>query len=149
MLGFEESAVDLDFVNFNARIHPDDLDKTLDEKIRNAPFGADLFQTKYRVRAKNGYYIWIEAVAGLVRDPVDGKPAKVVGLCRNIQDEMTALESISISERNLRRSQAAARIGSFHLRLDTGVSTLSAEMIEPARLEEARPCRRRSACSNR
>ncbi|MBL8893234.1 MAG: PAS domain-containing protein, partial [Rhizobiales bacterium] len=137
MLGFEEGAVDLDFVNFNARIHPDDLDKTLDEKIRNAPFGADLFQTKYRVRAKNGGYIWIEAVAGLVRDPVDGKPAKVVGLCRNIQTEMTALESISVSERNLRRSQAAARIGSFHLRLDTGASTLSAEMIELLELKSS------------
>jgi signal transduction histidine kinase len=130
VLGFEDGAVDLDFVNFNASIHPDDLDKTLDEKIRNAPFGADLFQTKYRVRARNGSYIWIEAVAGLVRDPVDGKPAKVVGLCRNIQSEMTALESISVSERNLRRSQAAARIGSFHLRLDSGASTLSAEMID-------------------
>lgn len=130
MLGFDEGAVDLDFVNFNARIHSDDLDKTLDEKIRNAPFGADLFQTKYRVRARNGSYIWIEAVAGLVRDPIDGKPAKVVGLCRNIQDQMTALETISVSERNLRRSQAAARIGSFHLRLDTGNSTLSAEMID-------------------
>ena len=130
MLGFEDGAVDLDFVNFNARIHPDDLDKTLDEKIRNAPFGADLFQTKYRVRAKNGSHIWIEAVAGLVRDPVDGKPAKVVGLCRNVQGEMTALENISLSERNLRRSQAAARVGSFHLRLDSGTSTLSAEMVD-------------------
>ncbi|MBL8908518.1 MAG: response regulator [Rhizobiales bacterium] len=130
MLGFEEGAGDLDYVNFNARIHPDDLDKTLDEKIRNAPFGADLFQTKYRVRTRSGSYLWIEAVAGLVRDPVDGKPAKVVGLCRNIQSEMMALESISLSERNLRRSQAAARIGSFHLRLDNGSSTLSAEMID-------------------
>jgi len=137
MLGFQRDAIDLDFVNFNARIHPDDLDKTLDEKIRNAPFGADQFQTKYRVRAKDGNYIWIEAVAGLIRDPVDGKPAKVVGLCRNIDDQMVALEKIRLSERNLRRSQAAAKIGSFHLRLDNGTSVLSTEMIVLLELEES------------
>jgi signal transduction histidine kinase len=89
------------------------------------------------VRSKNGEYIWIEAVAGLVRDPIDGKPAKVVGLCRNINDQMVALEKIRLSERNLRRSQAAAKIGSFHIRLESGFSKLSAEMTALLGLEDA------------
>ena len=148
MLGFEEGAVDLDFVNFNARIHPDDLDKTLDEKIRNAPFGADLFQTKYRVRARNGAYIWIEAVAGLVRDPVDGKPAKVVGLCRNIQErddgarkhQPQRAQSAALAGRGQdRQLPSAAR----HRRLDAfGGNDRS------ARTEELRLCRRRLPCSS-
>jgi signal transduction histidine kinase/CheY-like chemotaxis protein len=137
LLGMVRDAPGLDFISFNDRVHPDDTGKTLDEKIRSAPFGADLFQTKYRVRAENGDYIWIESVAGIMRDPVSGKPAKVVGLCRNINDLMSVLEKIRLSERNLKRSQAAAKLGSFLLKTDTNTSKLSAEMIALLDLEDA------------
>jgi signal transduction histidine kinase len=137
LLGVVRDAPGLDFLSFNDRVHPDDKGKTLDEKIRSAPFGADLFQTKYRVRAENGEYIWIESVAGVMRDPVDGKPWKVVGLCRNINDQMVVLEKIRLSERNLKRSQAAAKLGSFLLKTDTNTSKLSAEMIALLDLEDA------------
>ena len=137
LLGMVRDTSGLDFITFNERVHPDDKGKTLDEKIRTAPFGADLFQTKYRVRAENGDYIWIESVAGIIRDPIDGKPSKVVGLCRNINEQMVVLEKIRLSERNLKRSQAAARLGSFLLKTDNNTSKLSAEMIALLDLEEA------------
>jgi nitrogen-specific signal transduction histidine kinase/CheY-like chemotaxis protein len=137
LLGFERSDPKLDFDRFNERVHPDDLDKTLDEKIRSAPFGADLFQTKYRVKAANGEYLWIESVAGVVRDPASGKPAKTVGLCRNINDQMNVLEKIRMSERNLKRSQAAAQLGSFILRIDAESSKLSSEMVALLGLDDA------------
>lgn len=137
LLGMVRDVPDLDFMGFNQRVHPEDQGKTLDEKIRSAPFGADLFQTKYRVRAENGDFIWIESVAGIVRDPTTGKPAKVVGLCRNINDQMVALEKIRLSERNLKRSQAAAKLGSFLLKTDNNTSKLSAEMITLLDLDDA------------
>ncbi len=137
LLGMVREDPSLSFLSFNDRVHPEDKHKTLDEKIRSSPFGADLFQTKYRVRAENGEYIWIESVAGIIRDPVSGKPTKVVGLCRNINDQMVVLEKIRMSERNLKRSQAAAKLGSFLLKTDTNTSKLSAEMITLLDLDEA------------
>jgi signal transduction histidine kinase/CheY-like chemotaxis protein len=136
LLGMVRDAPGLDFTGFNSRIHPEDVSKTLDEKIRTAPFGADLFQTKYRVRAENGDYIWIESVAGIIRDPVTGKPSKVVGLCRNINDQMVVLEKVRLSERNLKRSQAAAKLGSFLLKTDTNTSKLSTEMVTLLELDD-------------
>ncbi|MCA0434014.1 MAG: PAS domain-containing protein [Proteobacteria bacterium] len=118
----------LNFKTFNDLIHPEDRDKTLDEKIRKAPFGTDMFQTRYRVRTVSGSYTWVESLAGVVRDPVTGKPSKAIGLCRNIDDQMVALERLKNSEKNFRRTQAAAKLGSFSLRLDSNVSRLSAEM---------------------
>ena len=118
----------LNFVSFNDRIHPEDADKAIDLKIKNAPFGNDIFQTRYRVKTGVGNYAWIETVAGLIRDPATGKPVKVVGLCRNVDDQMITLERLKNSELMLKRTQAVSHLGSFKLRVESGVSRLTAEM---------------------
>jgi PAS domain S-box-containing protein len=137
ILGLDHDASQLDFDKFNDRVHPEDRSKTLDEQIRNAPFGADVFQTKYRVLNKAGEYVWIESVAGVIRDPESGKPQKVVGLCRNINEQMLSLEKLSLSERNLRRSQSAAKLGSFVYRIASNTARFSREMVALLGLADA------------
>ncbi len=129
LLDFERGSLELNFNTFNDFVHPDDREKTLDGQIKTAPFGSDMFQTRYRVKQKSGGYIWIESIAGIIRNPIDGKPVKCVGLSRNIGDQMVALEKMQASERVLRRSQQAARLGSFTINVETGVNRLSNEMI--------------------
>jgi PAS domain S-box-containing protein len=127
----------LNFHSFNTLIHPEDVDKTIDEKIKRAPFGTDIFQTRYRVKTTAGKYVWIESIAALSRNPGSGKPLKCVGLCRNIDAQMVALERLRSSEHNLKRTQAAARIGSFSLRVESGVSRLTAELASLIGMEDA------------
>ncbi len=137
ILGLGRNDPNLDFNSFNRRIHVDDLDKTLEKKIKSATFGTEFFQTRYRVQMQNGEYAWIESIAGVVYDPANGKHIKCVGLCRNVNDQMAALERMRNSERNLKRSQEAAKLGSFSLRVETNVSRLSTEMASLIGLEDA------------
>ena len=137
LLGFERGNQDLNFSAFNALVHPDDQDKTLDDQIKTAPFGSDMFQTRYRVRNSQGNYVWLESIAGVIRSPVDGKPIKCVGLSRNISEQMAALEKMQASERILKRSQRAARLGSFTVNVETGHSRLSTEMIALIGMDDA------------
>ncbi len=137
LLGFERGSKDLNFTSFNEYVHPDDRDKTLDGQIKTAPFGSDMFQTRYRVHAKSGDYVWIESIAGVIRNPTDGKPEKCVGLSRNISDQMASLDRMQASERVLKRSQQAARLGSFTIKANTGASRLSGEMIALIGMDEA------------
>jgi PAS domain S-box-containing protein len=137
IFGHKVGAQDLDFNSFNELIHPEDRDKTLSEKIRKAPFGADVFQTRYRVKTSSGKYVWIESLAGVIRNPGDGEPRKAIGLCRNIDEQMVALERLKVSERNFKRTQAAARLGSFSLRNESGVSRLSQEMAALIGMQDA------------
>lgn len=129
LLGYDRGSKDLNFNSFNDLVHPDDRDRTLDDQIKSSPFGSDMFQTRYRVRNRAGHYMWIESIAGVIRSPIDGKPAKCVGLSRDISDQMAALEKMQASERVLKRSQRAARLGSFTINAETGQNRLSAEMI--------------------
>jgi two-component system, cell cycle sensor histidine kinase and response regulator CckA len=50
---------------------------------------------------------------------------------------MAALDRMRNSERNLKRTQEAARLGSFSLRIETNVSRLSTEMASLIGMEEA------------
>jgi signal transduction histidine kinase len=128
LMGFPRGSGDLNFESFNLRIHPDDQDKTLEHKLLNTPFGADVIQSRYRVRMADNEFIWIESVAGVIRDPVTGKPVRCVGLCRNVNDQMATLERLRASERTMKRTQQAARLGSFSINNETGVSRMSSEM---------------------
>jgi PAS domain S-box-containing protein len=135
--GYGQSDRKLDFNSFNELVHPDDKTQTLSEKISKLPFGQEIVQSRYRVRSKVGKYIWIESVAYIVRDPMTGLPSKCVGLCRNIDDQMVGLDRLKTSERTLKRTQAAAQLGSFALRVDSGVSRLTAELAELIGLGDA------------
>ncbi|MBG1231279.1 hybrid sensor histidine kinase/response regulator [Aestuariivirga litoralis] len=127
----------LDYRSFNSLIHPEDLDKSIDEKIAHAPFGTDVFHTRYRVKTRSGKYAWIECLAAVVRDPASGRPKKCVGLCRNIDNEMLTLDRLKNSELMLKRSQSVSHIGSFKLRLESGVSRLTAELAAMIGLADA------------
>ena len=137
LLGFDRDSKELNFYSFNDHIHPDDKDKTLDAMINEAPFGLDTFQTRYRVMTKSGTYAWIESIAGVIRSPIDGIPAKCVGLSRDLGDQMAAVERLQESERMLRRSQQAARLGSFTIDVASGNTRLSQEMIVLIGMAEA------------
>ncbi len=130
VFGLNVDGVKLDFNNFNQLIHVEDRDNTLEEKIRTAPFGQEVFQTRYRVKTTAGKYEWIETIAGIVRDPKSGRPIKCVGLCRNIDAQMVSLERLKLSERTLKRTQSVAKIGSFSLRVESNVSRLTSEMAD-------------------
>ena len=127
----------ISYLSFQTLIHPDDLLKSINTKIEEAPSGTDVFQTRYRIKTSNGKYAWIETVASLVRDSITNKPKKCVGLCRNIDHEMLTMDRLRNSELMLKRTQAVSHIGSFKLRIESGVSRLTAELAAMIGLAEA------------
>ena len=130
MLAFSPGDPDLNYRSWNERVHQDDAKKTIDHSLTTSGNHVDQWQTKYRVRTRDEKYIWVEVIAGVLRDAMDGKPTKVIGLARNITEQMNAFERLRFSERNLRRSQAAARLGSWVYQIDSGIVKLSDEMLE-------------------
>jgi signal transduction histidine kinase len=128
LLGYESSERYIDFTAYSHLIHPDDRGESLDRKIASAPPDRDVFQSRMRVKTKSGSYAWIESVASVSRDPATRMPLKVVGLSKNVDDQMSAMERLKTSEKTLKRTQSATQIGSFSLRVETGASRVTAEL---------------------
>jgi two-component system, cell cycle sensor histidine kinase and response regulator CckA len=137
MFGYERDDRRIEFHGINELIHQDDRANSINTLIQHAPFGQDVFQSRYRVRSKSGKYIWIESVASVIRNTVDGHVVKCVGLCRDIQEQMTSLERLRNSERMLKRTQAATQLGSFTVRVADGSARISAEMAALIEMADA------------
>jgi PAS domain S-box-containing protein len=137
LLGYETDDRFIDFTAYSHLLHPDDRSESLERKISNAPAGQDVFHSKARVKTKSGQYAWIESVASVTRDAVSRQPLKIVGLSKNVDDQMRALDRLKTSERTLKRTQAATKIGSFSLRVDTGASRVTAELADLIGLADA------------
>ena len=66
-----------------ALVHPDDRLKA-EAVVRELCSTAAEVTMEYRVRQRNGGYIWVEANLCVVRDPVTGAPSGILDIVRNI-----------------------------------------------------------------
>lgn len=89
--------------DWEAMIHPDDLDKLRLAKARicTEP-GKQFFEIECRVRRKDGNYAWILDRGYVVRNP-DGKPARLIGASQDITEKKRAEQQLK--EEQLRRQR--------------------------------------------
>lgn len=92
MLGYTEADV-LKFVSytdFTDRLHPDDYDKTMEAMQAHIEGRADIYETKYRIKAADGHYVLLYdrgrivgrkgdeiAIAGIVIDVTQHTPDNI------------------------------------------------------------------------
>jgi PAS domain S-box-containing protein len=95
LIGYTPTEAGTDLNWWSDRIHPDDLPRvTADCETSMAQ--QDRFAVEYRVRHRQGHYIWVLDHAVALRD-AEGRLVRVVGSTRDISDR-------KLSEENLRRS---------------------------------------------
>ncbi|MEO1162276.1 MAG: PAS domain S-box protein [Chloroflexota bacterium] len=79
-----------------ALVHPDDIQRTRDEAHKQALAGEEVTRVAYRLRCKNGRYVWVESAAVPIFDE-DGEIERILSTTRNIterkQAEMMVLEN--------------------------------------------------------
>lgn len=85
-------------------LHPDDV-----KRVKVGPYtavirGENVDGTEYRLRRRDGRYIWLQAIITPV--VIDGKVVSVQSVSRDITQQKIAQEKIKASERNYRRLAA-------------------------------------------
>ena len=82
-------------------LHPEDRDKTA-AAIRSLGEHGGSATIAYRVRHKNGGYVFIETLARLVPHPEDGGPPEIVYSGRDVSARVRAEHALSMSEARMR-----------------------------------------------
>ncbi|MBD2676471.1 MULTISPECIES: PAS domain-containing protein [Nostoc] len=90
------------------RIHPDDLSMVTDEFIASMATG-NRYSVKYRVRHKDGRYLWVQDKGFAVRD-ANGQVVRVVGASTDITEQQAALHDRQQAETKLRESEERIRL---------------------------------------
>lgn len=106
--------------------HPEDI-MSLGELIERAIKGEKVDRYMYRIRHKDGHYVWFETDVALVRGD-DGEIVYILGVGRNITDRRQVEDGLRLSQNKLIRAQAMAHMGDWDFSLLTNRSHLSDEL---------------------
>jgi len=92
-------------------LHPEDLEGAL-KACEAALSGEAPFDTKFRIRHRDGTVLWIKANATVQRD-AESRPVRMVGINRDVTDRHKAQEERRSLEAQLQHSQKLESLGSL------------------------------------
>ncbi len=116
--GMDPETDTMTIAKWMSRVCPEDFDRTLSAMANGSTSDQKFLKTSYRIKHKTGQLVWLELIARAVKDPITKDIAKIIGLCRDISQEMQLRHQTETSEQNLARSQALAKMGSWVMDLE-------------------------------
>ncbi len=111
-LGYDDEEISNGFEEWRSRVHPQDLERTMQLVQDCLTIPGQGYQAEYRLRHKDGSYRWIYSQATLVRDDA-GKPLFMQGSHVDITERKLIEERLRDSEFHMRLAQDAAQAGSW------------------------------------
>lgn len=102
MLGYTPEEAQWSAEQWQERIHPEDRKQVIDALSASLSGDSSYFSQEYRIQKKDGDYIWISAVGGVVRRDEFGRPRLFMGINRNITERREAEQRVRDSEEKYR-----------------------------------------------
>ena len=95
MLGYTEEEIGDGFDWWTSLIHPDDYEASMDAMRSHLEGKAELYYIEYRIKHKNGNYLWYRDKGKIIRRSDDGKPELLTGVVMNITKEIESQKTIA------------------------------------------------------
>jgi two-component system, chemotaxis family, CheB/CheR fusion protein len=89
MLGYTKEEIGNGFEAWTNYIHPEDYPKAMSAMRTHLEGKKDHYFVEYRIKHKNGDYLWYRDKGGVVSRTESGKPKLLVGIVINITNEKT------------------------------------------------------------
>lgn len=94
MLGYSASEIENKTGEWAKHAHPDDIKLCLDNLNRYLDGQIEIYEQDYRMRCKDGNYIWVLDRGKIVEWTTDGKPLRVIGTHKDITDRKLREEQL-------------------------------------------------------
>jgi two-component system, chemotaxis family, CheB/CheR fusion protein len=119
VLGYSDAEVPGGGAAWEALMHPSDVKHVHDETERALASGEGSARYEYRIRHKNGSWLWVLDRNVIVRGH-EGKPQRIIGSIIDISERKRAEEAVRVSEERLSLAIEGAGIGTFDWNIQTG-----------------------------
>lgn len=100
MLGYDPEEFPADFNTWTERIHPDDRTRVVADLQRKIQEGEPQLEIEYRIRTKDGGWVWILGRGKVVEKDENGTPLRITGVNiditnrRMLESEIRSLNSV-------------------------------------------------------
>ena len=116
----------ISFATWQKLMHLNDSKYTEEIVEKHIQGKLDYYESTYRMKHKNGNWIWILGRGKINKWDRDGKPLLMSGTHLDVTERKLAEEKLIASESLLKQTQTISNIGSYSLDLNTGEWTSTA-----------------------
>lgn len=95
MLGYTEDDVGTSLDDWQSRVHPDDLERTLADIQRHLRGETAFYESVHRMRCKDGSYRWILDRGRIVERDVQGQPLRLMGTHSDVNEQHEYQETLA------------------------------------------------------
>ncbi|TPK81386.1 PAS domain S-box protein [Mesorhizobium sp. B2-4-17] len=110
MLGFEEGELDGDPDRWLTMIHPDDRQAVAEADRAHLDGQTPFFEAEFRMRHKDGHWIWILDRGKAIERDEDGRPIRAIGSLTDITRRKEAEERLTVSAAMLADEKERLRV---------------------------------------
>ena len=113
MLGYTPEEIGSDNSEWKKRVHPDDWPATRAALVAHLKGDTPSYESEYRMRHKNGHWVWVLCRGRVMRRDAAGAPVRVVGTHMDITARKQASAQHNQLEAQLRESQKMEALGTL------------------------------------
>jgi PAS domain S-box-containing protein len=84
IIGYDKEDIDLTTKGWQDLLHPDDKARTITALKEHERGDTPMFQCEYRLRHKEGHWVWVSSRGQIVARDVHGKPLRILGTVQDI-----------------------------------------------------------------
>ncbi|NIA19947.1 MAG: transporter substrate-binding domain-containing protein [Xanthomonadaceae bacterium] len=112
MLGYDPGEFPLSYTIWENLVHPDDIQRVL-EKIQQhlQEVNRSFYQDKYRLKCKDGSWLWIQSRGRILEVGDDHKPVRAAGIHQDITREQEAEAQHKRLESQMQQAQKLESLG--------------------------------------
>ena len=114
ILGYTQSELQPNTQTWLDRLHPDDREWVLQSLNAHLDMQSPQYEVMYRLRHKEGHYIWIHDVGRVVATDQNGKALRVTGIHKDVTELMHIQSALSVEKDQLTRTQQVSLTGSAY-----------------------------------
>ena len=96
MLGYNSGELPVSLQTLKRLLHPEDKEETLLGLTEHLHRNEEAFELEFRLRKKNGDWLWILARGKVVDRSLEGKPLRLVGTIADIGERKASEEALAI-----------------------------------------------------
>ncbi|MDY0084014.1 MAG: PAS domain-containing protein, partial [Ignavibacteriaceae bacterium] len=140
ILGYTSETMTAPGFNYTSIIHPDDVERFVNEINYYLENSIDTYEQAYRVKHKNGYYIWLYDYTKIVKNS-KGLITEVKGYLFDQTNLKNAQKEIENQKQRLTNIIEGTNVGTWEWNIQTGEAVFNERWAEISgyRLEELNP----------